>query len=129
MSYEKKTWARGNKVTSSDLNNIEGGIDDLQNFVVELTPTAADYSGTMDKTPAEIDAAIQGGKRILFSIPGMGGLVEASQFLYDTTDAKWNAHANIVFDIGNNTNVLMHISTSTAIQYYYVFMFPLTPLT
>lgn len=37
-------------------------------FVVTLTPTAADYSGTMDKTVAEIDAAYKAGKLVLFRV-------------------------------------------------------------
>ena len=37
-------------------------------FIVTLTPTALDYSGTMDKTVAEIDAAYQSGKEIVFRI-------------------------------------------------------------
>ena len=35
-------------------------------FLVTLTPTAADYSGTMDKTVAEIYAAYQAGGKIVF---------------------------------------------------------------
>ena len=43
MSYTKKTWASGDTVTSSALNNMEGGIDAAANpFVVTLTPTAQD---------------------------------------------------------------------------------------
>jgi len=68
MSYTKKTWTSGDTVTSSALNNIEGGIDDLQTFVVTLTPTSLDYSGTMDKTVAEIYAAWQAGKRIIYRV-------------------------------------------------------------
>ena len=37
-------------------------------FVVTLTPTALDYSGTMDKTVAEIYAAYQAGKKIVFRL-------------------------------------------------------------
>lgn len=35
-------------------------------FVVALTPTAEDYSGTMDKTVAEINAAYEAGMEIVF---------------------------------------------------------------
>ena len=38
-------------------------------FVVTLTPTAADMSGTMDKTPAEIAGAYDAGKRIIAYAP------------------------------------------------------------
>ena len=37
-------------------------------FIVTLTPTAEDYSGTMDKTVAEIDAAYEAGQEIVFMI-------------------------------------------------------------
>lgn len=69
MSYVKKTWASGDTVTSSALNNMETGIDNAANpFIVTLTPTAQDFSGTMDKTVAEIYAAIQAGRRVIYRI-------------------------------------------------------------
>lgn len=37
-------------------------------FIVTLTPTAQDYSGTMDKTVAEIDAAYRMGRKIVFRV-------------------------------------------------------------
>ena len=37
-------------------------------FIVTLTPTALDYSGTMDKTVAEIDAAYKAGRKIVFRV-------------------------------------------------------------
>lgn len=37
-------------------------------FVVTLTPTSLDFSGTMDKTVAEIDAAYKAGKQVFFRI-------------------------------------------------------------
>ena len=128
MSYTKKTWAAGDTVTSSALNNMETGIDAAANpFIVTLTPTAQDFSGTMDKTPTEIDAAIQAGRRIQFSIPSIGGLVDCSQCLYDTTYSLWTAHANIVADLGAG-DMLLHIATATDASIYAIYMFPLTPM-
>ena len=47
-------------------------------FIVTLTPTAADYSGTMDKTVAEINAAYEAGRKIVFRIlTGQDAYVEA----------------------------------------------------
>ena len=43
-------------------------------FIVTLTPTAVDYSGTMDKTIAEINAAYVSGKEIWFSMDDGTGL-------------------------------------------------------
>ena len=37
-------------------------------FIVALTPTALDYSGTMDKTVAEINAAYEAGQEIVFRV-------------------------------------------------------------
>lgn len=128
MSYTKKTWASGDTVTSSALNNMEGGIDAAANpFIVTLTPTAQDMSGTMDKTPEEIDAAIQAGIRIQLSIPSIGGIVDCSQYLYDTTNSLWSAHANIVADLGAG-DMLLHIATAADASIYGVYMFPLTPM-
>ena len=60
MSYTPTTWAAGDTVTATKLNNMETGIGNAANpFIVTLTPTALDYSGTMDKTVAEIYAAHQ----------------------------------------------------------------------
>lgn len=42
-------------------------------FVVTLTPTAADMSGTMDRTVGEIYEAYQAGKRIVFKVDGGNG--------------------------------------------------------
>ena len=40
----------------------------LDKFIVTLTPTSPDYSGTMDKTVAEINAAYEAGQQIWFEI-------------------------------------------------------------
>jgi hypothetical protein len=40
----------------------------LDPFVVTLTPTAQDYSGTMDKTVAEINTAYKAGQQIVFRV-------------------------------------------------------------
>lgn len=37
-------------------------------FIVTLTPTSPDYSGTMDKTVAEINAAYEAGQEIVFRV-------------------------------------------------------------
>lgn len=37
-------------------------------FVVTLAPTAQDFSGVMDKTVAEINAAYEAGKKIVFKV-------------------------------------------------------------
>lgn len=67
MSYTPTTWAAGDTVTATKLNNMETGIENAANpFIVTCTPTSPDFSGTMDKTVAEIYAAYQAGKQIVF---------------------------------------------------------------
>ena len=47
---------------------VKNGVWSVQQkkFVVTLTPTAEDYSGVMDKTVAEINAAYEAGQQIVF---------------------------------------------------------------
>ncbi len=81
------------------------------NFVVTLTPTALDYSGTMDKTVSEIYDAYLAGKNIFFEIYAESmrarfPLVDTNKhddYAYPSFDAVlWN-----VID-----KVFMHVSTS-----------------
>lgn len=76
----KKITVTDNKLVSRTYRSVyskpSGGIpetdlaqavkDKLNKFVVTLTPTAADYSGTMDKTVAEITAAYEAGQELVF---------------------------------------------------------------
>ena len=66
-------------VSSSDngkVLTVENGAWAAQakKFIVTLTPTALDYSGTMDKTVAEINAAYEAGMEIwfFFEVSGQG---------------------------------------------------------
>ena len=66
MSYTPTNWQTGDTITAEKLNNMEGGIENAINpFIVTLTPTLQDYSGTMDKTVAEINAAYEAGQEIV----------------------------------------------------------------
>ena len=80
MSYTPTTWAAGDTVTATKLNNMETGIGNAVNkFIVTLTPTSLDYSGTMDKTVSEIYAAYQAGKQIVFRIiTGVSTFIDVS---------------------------------------------------
>ena len=78
-------------------------------FVVTLTPTAADYSGVMDKTPNEITGAIGAGKRIIFDIPALGAFVEATQFISYIGDTC--SCANITYSMQGIGDVLIQVIT------------------
>lgn len=60
--------------------NGGGGGGGSNKFIVTLTPTALDYSGTMDKTPKEISAAYEDGMEIVFRVVGVPN--------YDYVDVK-----------------------------------------
>lgn len=70
-SADKGKYLKANESTGTpEWAEGDGGVWGAQNpkFVVTLTPTAADYSGTMDKTVAEINAAYEAGMEIWFKI-------------------------------------------------------------
>lgn len=63
------------KVATVDNSGVWGAQEPIgKPFVVTLTPTSADYSGTMDKTVAEIDAAYKAGRKIMFSVDTGAGV-------------------------------------------------------
>lgn len=77
MSYTPTQWQTGDTITANKLNNIENGIKNISEpFIVTLTPTAEDFSGVMDKTVAEIQAAYDSGKKIIFHMTALGVTVD-----------------------------------------------------
>ena len=90
MSYTPTTWQTGDTITAEKLNNMESGIEKAVNpFIVTCTPTAQDFSGTMDKTPEEIDEAYRTGRRIRFKVMGMDAEVDATQYVDNTTPPEY----------------------------------------
>lgn len=132
MSYVKKTWTAGQKVKSADLNNMEGGIDAAANpFVVTLTPTAQDFSGTMDKTVAEINTAYEAGRKIVFHV-----LMGLTEYIDIDVTAVYNAGNDYpsfnayTIEIGNNILIYAYteqdaVGTDTD---YHTIIYPLTPM-
>jgi hypothetical protein len=93
-------------------------------FIVELTPTAADYSGTMDKTPSEITSAIVDNKSIIFDIPSLSARVVADQFIEYNDIIQ--AGAKVFFDI-NSSPVLITILSNYSESKYATNIYSLTP--
>lgn len=82
-------------------------------FIVTLTPTSPDYSGTMDKTVAEINEAYEAGQEIWIKIivPGMGYLMEMAcigngdqESTYPSFNAKFIAAGKLLYAISGYTN-------------------------
>lgn len=104
MSYTPTNWQTGDTITAEKLNKMESGIENANEpFIITFTPTWHDYSGTMDKTVGEINAAYEAGKKIRFH------LITGEDEFYDIdvtriyTDANGYRyfHAELIF-IDNN---------------------------
>ena len=93
-------------------------------FVVTLTPTALDYSGTMDKTPAEITAAYNAGQEIVFDIPALGAKINATQFrvVADAIVAGCMVYYNV-----NTSPVIITVATASSASTYATQVFAMTP--
>ena len=102
-------------------------------FIVTLTPTALDYSGTMDKTVAEIDAAYNAGSKIVFKV-----LTSATSYVEvpvsflgkDTSFDYPNFGAEIVMTYANVMITAETIDTNDGTkQTYSTKVYTLTPAT
>lgn len=136
MSYTPTNWQNGDTITAEKLNKMESGIsaNDTMNepFVVTLTPTGADLSGTTDKTVAEIYAAYQAGRKIVYKV-----MMSETQYVYaDVTivyvdgDYTYPSFGAYVIDEGNS--LLINAFTGTkddgTSNLYTAKIYPLTPM-
>lgn len=101
-----------------------GGV--VEKFLVTLTPTALDYSGTMDKTPQEITEAYIDGQKIVFDIPTMSARADADQYINFNDNIRFGAK---VFYELNGSPVLITIVTNGTddTQTYDTGIYSLTP--
>lgn len=93
-------------------------------FIVTLTPTAQDFSGTMDKTPAEITAAYGAGQEIVFDIPSMSARIHATQFR--EVNEVLRAGGMVFFDV-NGSPVIITLVTDSSASTYATQVFAMTP--
>lgn len=108
--YEKTNWQTGDTITADKLNHMESGIENANNpFIVTLTPTAQDFSGTMDKTVAEIQAAYNSGKKIIFHMTALGITVDMPINYTDNNGSIYNDFG--VYLIVPQMNVLVYAWT------------------
>ena len=103
---------------------ISGTFGGGNKYIVTLTPTALDYSGTMDKTVAEINAAYEAGMEIWFKLEasGMGCLMEMAgignsdpESTYPSFNAKFIASDTLLYVISGFTNDGTRQTYATAI--------------
>ena len=95
-------------------------------FIVTLTPAAQDFSGVMDKTPAEIAEAYNFGRRIRFEIPSLYAAVDATQYITAGTNVQ--ASANITYEVQGMGHMLIQVLTDSANSTYSTVIYPLTPM-
>lgn len=100
-------------------------------FVVTLTPTNPDFSGTMDKTPAEVYSAYAAGKRIIAKILGFYGAqdtylyVEASYYAaYEGAAPSVEVHFMTTIEVGG-TPCLADVALSRLANTFDVTTYPL----
>lgn len=113
---------------------VKNGIWKMQQkkFIVTLTPTAQDFSGTMDKTVAEINSAYEAGQEIVFKV-----ITDADTFvevpcsaIVQVTGTGYypNFIANVI-QYESNVMIVAHTDEMTdgTKQTYSTTIYPLTP--
>lgn len=133
MSYTPTNWQTGDTITAEKLNKMESGIENANEpFIITFTPTSLDYSGTMDKTVAEINAAYEAGRKIVYKV-----MMSETQFIYaDVTMVYVNVGFTYpsfnAFIIDAVNNLLIEAITGAtddgAQDSYSTKIFPLTPM-
>lgn len=103
----------------------------MNRFIVTLTPTALDYSGTMDKTVAQINEAYEAGQEIVFRV-----MTSATEHMDVDCTARWHADTtypsfNGFILSGDNDGTLIFAFTSATDdgtkQTYGTTIYSLTP--
>ena len=100
-------------------------------FIVTLTPTALDYSGTMDKTVAEITAAYEAGQEIVFRVYTAAGTYNEADCTIRYKSEGYTYPSFNAYIVDNHTNVLLFAYTGAvddgAKQTYSTKIYSLTP--
>lgn len=128
MSYTPTNWQDGDTITAEKLNNMESA---NVPFVVNLTPTAQDFSGTMDKTVAEINAAYEAGQQIVFRT-----MMSATTYIEVDFAARWFGGATYPsfngFILNGENHALIFAFTGATNDgtksTYSAIIYPLTPM-
>lgn len=133
MSYTPTNWQTDDTVTAERLNKMESGIE-LANdpFVVTLTPTSQDFSGTMDKTVGEIRNAQENGRKILFHmVTGANDYIEVTASEKIGSDWPFPSYcAFVLTDTPVNAliSVITPPSNDGSDTNYYTAIYPITPM-
>ena len=96
-------------------------------FVVTLTPTAADFSGTMDYTVAEIDEAYKSGKNIQFKVVQGDSAIFLTALVIDNGGDYFAFGANLVNATVNALVEAWTVTSAGSSNAYYTKVYVLTP--
>ena len=103
-----------------------------QAFVVTITPTAQDYSGTMDKTVGEINAAYEAGQQIVFRVLTSANSYVDVPMSYAGRDAahQYPDFGAEIIQCSNNLMIVAHTSDTDdgTKSTYETNIYPLTPM-
>lgn len=141
MSYTPTNWQTGDTITADKLNNMENGIKNANEpFIITLTPTEQDLSGTTDKTAQEIYNAYMAGRQIRAKMLGvypdqytdLWAFMTSAVLRYIPDSPEWpssyvEVNFEFVLQYGEDW-FLVSASTSYAGSAYSTIAFPLTPM-
>lgn len=122
---------RGKFLQQSPTSNL-WQMTDLSPFIVTCTPTAQDYSGTMDKTVAEINAAYEAGQKLVFRV-----YMSATEYMdvdctarYRTSDEypSFNGYAVITSPVTGIIYAFTGVTSVGTDNTYSTQIYPLTPM-
>ena len=122
-------------VSSSDNGKVLGVVDgawaaQAKKFIVTLTPTALDYSGTMDKTVAEINAAYEAGMEVVFhTVTGANDWVETPLAYYAANGSDYHGFSTTIIQIAQNLLIVALVASDDdgTKQTYATKVYSLTP--
>ena len=142
MSYTPTQWQTGDTITAEKLNNMEQGIEKANEpFVVTLTPTEQDFSGTMDKTAQEIYNAYMAGRQIRAKMLGvypdqytdLWAFMTSAVLRYNPDSPEFGgSYVEVKFEFVVQSGedwFLVSASTYYSGSVYSTTVFPLTPMT
>lgn len=133
-SLPSVTSADAGKVLAVNNSGVWGAQEPIgKKFIVTLTPNALDYSGTMDKTVAEINAAYEAGQEIWFKVLTSASTSVEIPLTYWATNTSYDYHgfeASLV-DADTNMMIVAYVGSTNygTEQTYSTKLYPLTPAT
>ena len=110
--------------------SLTGQVKPLGKFIVTLTPTALDYSGTMDKTVAEINAAYEAGMEIWFHVvTSASSFVEVPLTYFAGDGSTYNGISTNIMQVAQNLLIVAYVGSTNdgTTQTYSTKIYSLTP--